>query len=120
LGVLVDNNEVAGGKTSMGMEENIEGLLCYVFGWVTGVIFLIAEKNSLFVKFHAWQSLLFSIATIVIYWVVGMIPGVRLILMVLWIPVLILWIILLMKAYKGETYKLPLIGDIAYKQAYGS
>lgn len=118
--MLVNDNEVIGGKTSMGMEENIAGLLCYVFGWVSGVVFLIAEKNSRFVKFHAWQSILFNIALIVIGTVIGMIPIIRMLSFVVWIGGAILWVILLMKAYKGERYKLPFIGDIAEKQAYGS
>ena len=116
----MDNNEVVGGKTSMGMEENVEGLLCYVFGWVTGLIFLIAEKNSLFVKFHAWQSILFSIAMSIIYWVVGRIPFGWVLNVVIGLGALVLWVILMYKAYQGETFKLPVIGDIAYKQAYGS
>jgi uncharacterized membrane protein len=46
------------GKTSTGMEQNLEGLLCYVLGWLTGIIFLLLEKDNKFVRFHAIQSIL--------------------------------------------------------------
>ncbi len=104
----------------MGMEENLAGLLCYVFGWISGVVFLIAEKESRFVKFHAWQSIMFNIALIVTATVISMIPVIGMLSFVIWIGGIILWVILLMKAYKGERYKLPFIGDIAEKQAYGT
>ena len=47
-------------KTSLNIEENIEALLCYVLTWVTGLLFLILEKDNKFVKFHAMQSIISS------------------------------------------------------------
>ena len=55
------------GKTSLGMEQNLEGLLCYVIGWITGIIFLLLEKDNKFVRFHAVQSIvIFGAFTVVI------------------------------------------------------
>lgn len=123
LGVLVDNNEVVGGKTSMGMEENIEGLLCYILAAFTGVIFLVAEKNSMFVKFHAWQSILLTVAyiaaSIVLMILALIVPFIAFLGVILWLAGLVLTVLCMYQAYQGKTFKLPLIGDIAYKQAYG-
>src|SRR6201994_3354556 len=52
-----------------GMEENVAGLLCYILGWVTGLIFFLIDKRP-FVKFHAAQSIGLSIGLIVVYIVV--------------------------------------------------
>ncbi len=96
-------------KTSTGLQENIAGLLCYVLGWITGIIFLIIEKDNKTVRFHAWQSIfVFGALTIlglipVINWVIGIIG-------------LILWILLMYKAYKGVKYKIPWAGNMAEKQ----
>ena len=108
-------------KTSMGLEENIAGLLCYVLGWLTGIVFLIMEKESRFVKFHAWQSILFSIAFSILYWVISLIPFVRWISWsILPLGFLVLWVLLLVKAYNREMYELPVIGEFARKQAFGA
>ena len=45
-------------KTSTGLEDNIAGLLCYVAGWVSGLIFLLIETENKFVRFHAVQSII--------------------------------------------------------------
>ena len=94
------------------------GTLCYALGWVTGVIFLIMEKESRFVRFHAMQSILTFVAINIIYWIVGFLPYVRAILIpILAILFFVLWILLMYKAYKGEMFKLPIVGDIAARQA---
>ena len=104
-------------KTSMGLDENIAGLLCYVVGWITGIIFLVLEKENQFVRFHALQSILTFLPLSVIALLLGWIPFVGWVLAVLvWILTFILWIVLMFKAYRGEKYKLPIAGDIAEKQ----
>lgn len=109
---------MANSKTSVGLDENIEGLLCYVLGWVSGIVFLIIEKKSKFVKFHALQSIITFLALFVIGMVAGWIPVFGFIIsLVLWPIQIILWILLIYKAYKGEMFKLPIVGDIAEKQA---
>ena len=98
------------------MNENVEGLLCYIVGWITGIVFLVLEKENKFVRFHALQSLLTFLPLSVLAWLLGWIPFVGWVLGVLvWILTAILWLILMFKAYRGEKYKLPLVGDIAEK-----
>jgi len=104
-------------KTSIGLEENIAGLLCYVVGWITGIVFLVLEKENKFVRFHALQSLLTFLPLSVLAWILGWIPFVGWVIAgLVWILILILWLILMFKAYKGEKYKLPIVGGIAEKQ----
>lgn len=108
-------------KTSMNMEENVAGLLCYLVVWVTGLIFYLLEKQNKTVRFHAMQSILtflpltiLSIAITAISWYV---PFIWVLTWILWILTIILWIVLMIKAYQGEKFKLPVIGDIAEKHA---
>jgi uncharacterized membrane protein len=95
-------------KSSTGMEENVAGLLCYVLGWVTGLIFFLIEKDSKFVKFHAMQSIITFVAVVILAWI----PVVNIVVGVL---ALVLWILLMIKAYQGVKFKLPVIGDLAEK-----
>jgi uncharacterized membrane protein len=105
-------------KTSLGLDENIEGALCYLFGILTGIVFFVLEKDSKFVKFHAMQSILFGIVYLVISTILAFIPIVGWILdMLIVILAFALWLYLMYKAYKGEMYKIPYIGDIAEEQA---
>jgi uncharacterized membrane protein len=105
-------------KTSTGLEENIAGLLCYLLGWVTGLIFLLIEKDNKFVRFHAMQSIIvFGLYTIVII-VLRFIPVIGWVLSgILGLIALILWIVLMVKAAQGEKYKLPWAGDLAEKNS---
>jgi len=108
-------------KTSMGLEENIAGLLCYVLGWITGIVFLVLEKENKFVRFHAMQSIATFLPLMVIAWIISLIfmwiPFISwAISTLIWILVLILWLILMFKAYQGEMYKLPIVGNFAEKQ----
>ena len=105
-------------KTSTGMEENVAGLLCYLLGWITGIIFLILEKDNKFVRFHAIQSIvvfgIITVAQLILRWI----PFIGWILSIL-ISILafILWIILMVKAFQGIKYKLPWAGNFSEKQA---
>lgn len=104
-------------KTSTGLQENVAGLLCYLGGWITGLIFLLVEKENKFVRFHAVQSIAISVALMVVYFVLGIIPIIGWILLpIVGLAALILWILLMIKAYQGKMYKLPFIGDFAEKQ----
>jgi len=63
----------APGKSSTGLDENVAALLSYIFGWVSGLIFFLIEKDSRLVRFHAMQSLLFNIliaVVAIVLWVV--------------------------------------------------
>jgi len=101
-------------KTSLGLEENVEALLCYLLGFVTGIVFFVLEKESKFVKFHAMQSIIVFLGIFVLQWVVAFIPFFG--MMISWLIGLIafvLWILLMVKAYQGERFKVPIAGDLA-------
>ena len=105
-------------KTSTGLEENVAGLLCYVLGWISGIVFLLLEKENKFVRFHAIQSIcVFGVLTIASI-ILGLIPVIGAVLTwLLSILGLILWILLMVKAFQGTLYKLPWAGDFAEKKA---
>ncbi|MCF8031127.1 MAG: DUF4870 domain-containing protein [Desulfohalobiaceae bacterium] len=101
-------------KTALGIDENVEALLCYVLGWLTGILFLFLEQENRFVRFHAMQSLVVFLTLFVLSLVVGLIPIIGTLISILILPVsLILWILLMFKAFQGEKYKLPWAGDFA-------
>ncbi len=105
------------GKTSTGMQPNIAALLSYVLGFITGIIFYLIEKENKFVRFHAMQAIITFGSLFVLQIVLGFIPVIGLILLpIVSIASLILWIVLMVKAYQGEKFKLPIVGDIAEKQ----
>ncbi len=104
-------------KTGSGLQPNIAGLLCYVAGWITGIVFLVIEKQDKFVRFHAYQSIAvfgaYTVATIIL----GLIPFIGWVISwILGIIALILWIVLMLKAYQGQMYKVPIAGNFAEKQ----
>lgn len=99
------------------MEPNVAAALSYLLGFITGIIFILVEKENRFVRFHAWQSIFFSVALCIVNIVVGSIPVVNCFVSpVLLLGGLVLWIVLMVKAYQGEKFKLPVIGDISEKQ----
>lgn len=112
-------------KTATGLEQNTAALLSYLVTWVTGLIFYLIEKDNKYVRFHAMQSILFGIAMVVagvllviITTLLRYIPFIggmtsMLLSFVYWIGTVIIWILLMVKAFQGERYKLPFIGDIA-------
>ncbi len=105
------------GKTGTGLDQNVAGLLCYLAWWVTGIIFLILEKDNKFVRFHALQSIFVFAPITIAAWIFGVIPFIGWIISwLLWILGIILWIVLMVKAYQGQEYKVPIAGDIAAKQ----
>jgi len=103
-------------KTSTGLAENVAGLLCYVLGWISGIVFILIEPENKFVRFHAMQSIIvFGAPTIAIF-ILGWIPFIG--VFFAWvIPTLsfILWIVLMVKAYQGTRFKLPWAGNLAEK-----
>jgi uncharacterized membrane protein len=106
-------------KSSTGLDENIAGLLCYVLGWITGLIFFVVEKESRFVKFHAMQSIVVSGALTLINIAASIFtPALRAVISPLVsICTIVVLIVMIIKAYNGEMYKLPIAGDIAEKQS---
>lgn len=104
-------------KNSSGIQENVAGLLCYLVGWITGIIFLIIENENKTVRFHAWQSIFTFAPITVILIILDFIPVVGWILAILvWIGTFILWVVLMYTAYQGRIIKLPVAGDLAESQ----
>jgi uncharacterized membrane protein len=104
-------------KTSMGMRARTAGWLSYLGGWVTGLIFLLLERENRFVRFHAMQSLIFFGAMGIVTTVFGHIPLLASIGAGLGFVSFICWIVLMVAAARGKYYKLPIIGDYAEKWA---
>ena len=108
-----------------GLEENIAGLLCYLVGWITGLIFLLIDKRP-FVRFHGAQSIAFNIAIFpisialwIVWLIISHIPIVGLIGLIIfpifWLAVFVAWIFVMYKAFSHEKFKLPIIGDMVEK-----
>lgn len=108
-----------------GLTDNVAGMLAYVT-FIPAIIFLVIEpyNKSRFVRFHAFQSIFLAVAMIAIsiaLSVFSFIPVLGLILLplhlLIWLGLFALWIVLLLKANSGQMWKLPVIGDMAEKQA---
>jgi uncharacterized membrane protein len=122
-------------KSSTGLDENLASLLSYIFHWISGLIFFLIEKDSRLVRFHAMQSILlgatFFIGSFVLWflWVVvtliagqiadilGTLVGlvVGLLIGVFFIAIFVGWVLCLIKAYQGQYFKLPVLGNFAEK-----
>jgi uncharacterized membrane protein len=127
-----------GGKTSLGLDSNVGAMLCYIanfvccLGLVLAIVFLFTEKENRFVKFHAVQSLFLAgvqIAVSIVIGILGLLVGMALDLVhmgwmsfflilglrgILALIFVAIWIMAGIKAYGGQWYKLPLIGDWAW------
>ena len=110
------------------LSPNTAALLSYILGWVTGLIFYLIDKRP-YVRFHAAQSIITFGGLQILRAVLGMILGVGWwfggrhdlgrgalawpILSLIGVVSLVLWIVLMVKAYQGQKFKLPLAGDLA-------
>lgn len=103
-----------------GLDPKVSALLCYLIGFVGGIIFFAISKDK-FVRFHAMQSILLSVAVVVIWAIFFAIsfalPFIFILTWLVYLAILALWIIMMIKSYAGEKYKLPIIGDMAEKLA---
>ena len=117
------------------MEENVAALLSYVLGWISGLVFLLIEKDSRLVRFHAVQALILGVIALVLsfaswpIWIViaiisAFLPDILsmlvmgitgLIMFVVFLAIFVGWIVGMVKAYQGEYFKLPVIGNFAEK-----
>lgn len=122
-----------GGSTSTGLSPYMVALLAYLGWWVTGLIFYFIETNR-YVKFHALQSILafgpISVLLLLLSLAHSFLRGVfyrtggaaawlsliGVITALAWIGSMVLWVVLMVKANQGETFKLPVAGDFAEKQ----
>ncbi len=113
-------------STNTGMAENVAGSLCYVLGWVTGIIFFLIDKRP-FVRFHAAQSIVVFGGLHVIHMVVAIIFGAGFMMMgrfaafglgwglysLIGLVGFVLWILLMVKAYQHEKFEVPVAAEIA-------
>ncbi len=101
-------------KTSLGLEENLEGALAYLLVFVSGIILYFIEEKSYFVRFHAFQSTIIFLGLFIVGAILSPIPIFGAIVgAILGIIGFIVWVVGMIKAYKGELYKFPIVGDIA-------
>lgn len=97
--------------------ENLMGAASYLLGFLTGIIFLIIEKQSSFVRFHAMQSTILFGGVFAANFILGFIPFLGWVVgLLITLVSFILWILLMWKAFQGEMYKVPIVGDLAEKQ----
>jgi uncharacterized membrane protein len=102
-----------------GLSETAAGVIAYITV-IPAIVFLAMEpyNRSSFVRFHSWQSIFFGFVVFAANIILGLIPILGWIILVpLSLGFLILWILVMMKASKGERYKLPFIGNFAEQQA---
>lgn len=101
-------------KTASGLDENVAGALCYLLGWVTGLVFFATEPRNAFVRFHAVQSIVVFGAACLLLVVCLTIDFLGWILSIfVFYGSAALWLVLMFKAYQGERFKLPIAGEIA-------
>ncbi len=104
--------------SSTGLDPKLAALLSYVFGFVTGLVFLVLEKENSFVRFHAYQSTITFLGLFVVNLVLSFVPLLGpLLTMVLGLASTVIWIVLMVKAFQGERFKLPVLGDMAEERA---
>lgn len=104
-------------KTTSTQNQNILGAVAYLLGFITGIVLLLVEKENKFVRFHAMQSTVTFGGLFILNIVLGFIPVLGWLTgTVLSLVGLVLWLVLMIKAYQGEMYKLPYIGDFAAEQ----
>lgn len=113
-------------KSALGLDGNITALIGYPIG-IVALILVFIEKDNKFVRFHAFQSLLFWAAVFVIYIVLGIFTGIlfavsttmgglfTMVFGLIALVVFVAMIFLALKAYQGQMFKLPVIGDMAEK-----
>lgn len=119
----------AGTGTQPGLAENVAGLLCYALGWVTGLIFFLIDKRP-YVRFHAAQSIVVFGGLHVVSIVLGWIFGVGFLLGgwtgfslgvflagIVNLVALVLWVVLMVKAYQGQRFEVPIAAGIAQSLA---
>jgi len=127
-------------ESSTGMQPNTAGLLCYLGWWITGIIFVVIEKKSRFVKFHAWQSIMTLGILNAVLIILSIIRAVAwasawksvwtgspsslgfwrftdVIFTIVLILTIVLWIVLMVMAVTGKMWKIPWIGNWAERQA---
>lgn len=103
------------------MSENVASALCYLLGLITGIIFLVLApyNQNKTIRFHAFQSIFLHVGVIIIWFVFAVVShGFGLLFFpVYWLLAFILWLYMMYSAYNNRRVKLPVVGDLAEKQA---
>lgn len=111
----------AGASPTAGIQENVAGLLCYLVGWLSGLVFFLIDKRPT-VRFHAMQSIVlfgaifaFHMVFISMGWFGGLVgfAFISLLSGLIGLLTLVCWVLCMVKAYQGQRFKLPVIGDLA-------
>ncbi len=105
-----------GGRSTLGLDQNVGGMLAYAFGLFSGIFLLIVERENRYIRFHAVQSTVFFLGVTVATLLLGSLPGGWLLTSLSTAAVTVIWIILMIKAFTGQRYKLPYVGEIAAQQ----
>ena len=114
-----------------GMEDNLAGALCYVMGFITGVLFLVLEPYNKrpFVRYHAFQSIFFNVGVIALFIALGIVGMILSAIVHLFAPVMLpvnlivyflvfaMWLVCMFKAYNRQWFQLPVVGALALKQS---
>ena len=127
---------IGGTPSVAGLQENVAGALCYALGLITGILFLVLApyNQNRRIRFHAFQSIFFNVAWIVLHYAFALVLGAMgyqllgamfgLLTSLVWLVIglggFLLWLLLMFKAYNNTPLVLPIIGPIAQKQADGS
>lgn len=99
-------------KVGTGLNKNTAGALSYVLGPITGVIFLVLEKDP-YVRFHAMQSIVVFVSLFILQWVLGLTVILLPLVPLVSIVSFILWLLLIYKAWQGAEWEVPLLGKYA-------
>ena len=117
------------GSTSTGVDPKLSALLCYLAWWVSGVVFLVIEQEHRIVRFHAAQSVVLfgGLSVLILLLSAGSIGALfispslyevaRMVVYLVWIAAVLLWFFVLMKTFRGETWRVPFAGDLAARIA---
>jgi uncharacterized membrane protein len=106
-----------------GIERNFAAVLCYLAGMVTGVLFLCLEpyRREHGIRFHAWQSIFLNFTLVALFIFGGILGFVfrpfAVVIPLVYVGLFILWVVVMAKAFQGEKFKIPILGDWAEKQA---
>lgn len=114
-------------KSGTGLEPNVAALLAYLLGIIGGIVFILIEKDNKFVRFAAAQSIVLNIVMFVVMFAMPFVIGavaiatgglgalLGLLMPLLWLGFIVVWIMLMVKAYQDQEWELPVIGKIARK-----
>jgi uncharacterized membrane protein len=112
-------------SSTTGIDARLASVLCYSLWWVTGLLFLILERRDRFVRFHAAQSLVLFGGLSLVLAAIGAFSAVALVLSnqmyqivqaagnLIWVAAAAVWLVLVLKAWRGETWRVPLFAALA-------